>query len=220
MKITALRLQKRNPNRVNVYLDGEFAFGLSRIVAAWLRVGDELSTEKIAALQAKDSIEIAYQRALRLLESRPHTRQEIIQNLEKHQTPQENIEAVLERLERSGLLNDATFARMWVENRSDFRPRGIALLRQELRQHGIGAKIIEETLADVKPHEEELAYRAGQQRLTRYANLPWPAFRRNLGAYLMRRGFPYPIVKDAVQRLWNDIPHPIENDPLDEDTLP
>ena len=35
-KITALTVQKKNPNRVNVHLDGEFAFGLARIVAAWL----------------------------------------------------------------------------------------------------------------------------------------------------------------------------------------
>ena len=51
-KITGLKLQKRNNDRVNVYLDGEFAFGLSRIVAAWLRTGQELSDEKIAELKA------------------------------------------------------------------------------------------------------------------------------------------------------------------------
>ena len=46
-KITALKAQKRNPNRINVYLDGIFAFGLARVVAAWLQVGQTLSDEKI-----------------------------------------------------------------------------------------------------------------------------------------------------------------------------
>jgi len=50
-KITALKVQKRNPNRVNIYLDGEYAFGLARITAAWLHVGQELGDEKIAELQ-------------------------------------------------------------------------------------------------------------------------------------------------------------------------
>ena len=50
-KITAIEVQKRTPNRVNIYLDGEFAFGLSRIVAVWLRTGQELSEEKIEQLQ-------------------------------------------------------------------------------------------------------------------------------------------------------------------------
>ena len=60
-RITALKLQKRNHTRVNVYLDGEYAFGLARIVAAWLTVGTELSDEKIAMLQAEDQREMTYQ---------------------------------------------------------------------------------------------------------------------------------------------------------------
>ena len=56
-KITALQVQKRNPNRVNIHLDGEFAFGVARIVAAWLRIGQELSEEKIGQLQAEDGRE-------------------------------------------------------------------------------------------------------------------------------------------------------------------
>jgi regulatory protein len=58
-KIMAIEPQKRNPQRVNIYLDGEFAFALSRLVAAWLRVGEELSAEKIASLQAADTREQA-----------------------------------------------------------------------------------------------------------------------------------------------------------------
>ena len=50
-RITAIQAQKRNPQRVSVFLDGEFAFGLSRIVAAWLAVGQEISDEKIALLK-------------------------------------------------------------------------------------------------------------------------------------------------------------------------
>ena len=49
-KITALTAQKRNPNRVNIYIDGEYAFSLARIVAAWLRVGQELDEEKLKKL--------------------------------------------------------------------------------------------------------------------------------------------------------------------------
>ena len=56
-KITAIVVQKRSPNRVNIYLDGEFAFGLARIVAAWLRTGQELSEEKIEQLQAEEARE-------------------------------------------------------------------------------------------------------------------------------------------------------------------
>jgi len=60
MKITAIEPQQKNSQRVNVYLDGEFAFGLASILAAWLKVGQELSEEKIASLKTDDESEITY----------------------------------------------------------------------------------------------------------------------------------------------------------------
>ena len=76
-KITAIVVQKRSPNRVNIYLDGEFAFGLARIVAAWLRTGQELSEEKIEQLQAEESRERAFQQALLFLSYRSRSEAEI-----------------------------------------------------------------------------------------------------------------------------------------------
>ena len=69
-KITAISVQKKTPNRVNIYLDGEFAFGVARITAAWLKTGDELSDERIAKLLADDARERAYQQAMLFLSYR------------------------------------------------------------------------------------------------------------------------------------------------------
>ncbi len=215
-KITALRLQKRNPRRVNVFLDGEFAFGLSRIVAAWLRVGQELTEEKIAALQAEDAVEVAYQRAVRFLSYRPRTRAEVRRNLEKHETPPAVVETVLERLQENGLLDDAAFAHAWVENRLAFRPRGARVLRQELRQRGVPDEITEAVLESSLPNETDLAYRAGQKRLRRLSRLPWQEFRQKMGAYLARRGFSYEAASEAGHRLWDDLQSNLKNDENEE----
>ena len=87
-KITALKVQKRNPNRVNVYLDDEFAFGLARIVAAWLHIGQELSVDKIALLQAQDAGEVAYLQALHFISFRPRSEVEVHRKLaEKGASP-------------------------------------------------------------------------------------------------------------------------------------
>ena len=75
--ITALIAQKRNKDRVNVYLDGEFAFGLAAIEAIRLRQGQVLSDEEIEHLKALDEIERAHERALNLLSYRPRSAQEI-----------------------------------------------------------------------------------------------------------------------------------------------
>ncbi|MBI2331194.1 MAG: RecX family transcriptional regulator, partial [Chloroflexi bacterium] len=113
-KITALEVQKKNPNRVNVHLDGEFAFGLARITAAWLKVGDVLSDEKITALQTEDAREKALQQALLFLSYRARSEKEIRQNLKKHEYPEDAIEYAMTRLRENRLANDNEFAQAWV----------------------------------------------------------------------------------------------------------
>src|SRR3990172_3767355 len=97
-KITAIEAQKNNPNRVNIHLGGEFAFGLARITAAWLKLGQELGDEKIAKLQADDARERAYQQAMLYLSYRARSESEIRQNLRKHEIPETVIEETLEKL--------------------------------------------------------------------------------------------------------------------------
>src|SRR5512139_2396674 len=141
-KITAIQVQKKTPNRVNIHLDGEFAFGLSRIVAAWLRVGQELDEEKIKRLQIEEAQERAYQQAMLFLSYRARSESEIRQNLRKHEIPEPVIEQTLERLRQGGLANDQQFARAWVENRSTFRPRSRRMMAMELRQKGLDQEAV------------------------------------------------------------------------------
>jgi len=199
-KITALKLQKRNRQRVNVYLEGEFAFGLARIVAAWLSVGQEIDDEKIAQLQHEDEREVAYQRALKFLNFRPRTLLEIRQNLQKHDIPEEIIVYVLDRLQQAGLINDQYFAENWVENRSELRPRSRRALSFELKQRGIDPQVIEQTLEEID--DEGLAYQAALKQSRKYRNLEWGDFRRKMYGFLARRGFNYEVSSHATARAW------------------
>ena len=201
--VTALKVQKRNPQRVNVYLDGEFAFGLARITAAWLHIGQELSAEKIAQMQAEDAREVGYQQALRLLSYRPRASAEVRRNLEKHAMPAEVIEDVLARLQRAGLLNDSRFAQAWVDNRSEFRPRGRRALAVEMRQRGLDDESIQQALAEVD--EEALADQAASKQSRRLTGLDETAFKHKLSGFLARRGFGYAVIRDTVDRHWNKI---------------
>ena len=201
-KITAIEVQKRSPNRVNIHMDGEFAFGLARIVAAWLRVGQELSDEKIADLQAEDARERAFQQAMLFLSYRARSESEIRQNLRKHEISESVIEQTLERLRQDGLANDGQFARAWVENRSAFRPRSRRMMAMELRQKGLSDEAISSAVEDLD--DEALAYEAAQKKVARYKNLEWHEFRKKLSDFLARRGFSYSVVAPVVTRLWNE----------------
>jgi regulatory protein len=206
-KITAIQVQRNNPNRVNVYLDGEFAFGLARIVAAWLQVGQMLDEQKIAELQAEDSRERAMQQALLFLSYRARSENEIRKNLSKHEIPDAVIEETLERLRREGFADDKKFASAWVENRSTFRPRGRRALALELRQKGIDDHTIESALEGID--DEALAYEAGQKKARKLAlslskGQDWTEFRKKMSEFLARRGFSYSVIAPIVKRLWNE----------------
>jgi regulatory protein len=214
-KITAIVAQKKHPNRVNIHLDGEFAFGLARITAAWLRVGQELEEKKIEQLQVEDARERALQQALLFLGYRARSESEIRQNLRKHEIPETVIEETLERLRKDGLANDDQFARAWVENRSTFRPRSRRMMALELRQKGLDDEAMQSALEDVD--DEALAYEAAQKRAPRLKSLEWSEFRKKLSDFLARRGFPYSVVASVVPRVWKET-HIEEQYFEDEDT--
>jgi regulatory protein len=214
-KITAIAVQKKTPNRVNIHLDGEFAFGLARIVAAWLHVGQELSEEKIEQLLAADAKERAYQQAMLFLSYRARSESEIRRNLRKHEIPELVIDETLERLRQDGLANDTEFASAWVENRNAFRPRSRRMMTMELRQKGLDEEAIRSAVENVD--DEASAYEAAQKRAARFKGMEWNDFRKKLSEFLARRGFSYSVIAPVVTRIWNEA-HTDEQHFEEEDT--
>lgn len=203
-EITAIKAQKRNPERVSVYLDGEYAFGLSRIVAAWLHVGQRINETKIDSLKESDTGEVAYQKAIRLISSRPRTEKEIRDRLEKDCFDPQVIDLVIQKMRESGLLADSQYARLWVENRNEMHPRSQRLIRFELKQKGIADEIIDQVLLD-SANDSDLAIQAATQYARKFSRMEWEDFRKRLSAFLMRRGFSYGTIAPVVQSVWESM---------------
>jgi regulatory protein len=197
-RITALEPQKRSRRRYNIYLDGEFAFGLAEAEAARLTIGDWLSDEEIAALKAADDLERAREKALSYLSYRPRSETELKRYLRDKDFSDQVIEDVIERLRRVELVDDREFARFWVENRTRFRQRGRRALVVELRQKGVARRDIDAVLED---YDEGAALETlAQAQARRLSHLPPEKFRRRLTQRLARRGFPYDLIHDVVAR--------------------
>jgi regulatory protein len=200
-QITALEVQKRNRQRVNVHVDGRFAFGLAAIEAIQLKVGQHLSAAEIARLKKKDQAQVAYERALKFLSYRPRSVSEMHRYLSKKQFDAAAIDQVIARLSRADLLNDEAFAHYWLENRDSFKPRGNRALRYELRQKGIADSIIDDLLVDYD--EDDAARRAALSRAQKLArsHRDVQVLRSKLLAFLNRRGFSSSVARDTVNRL-------------------
>ena len=202
-RITAIEPQQKNPQRVNIYLDGQFAFGLAIIVAAWLKVGQDLDEEKIASLKTADDGEITYQKALHFLSYRPRASAEVYKNLLKRGISESLVDETVKRLQDAGLVNDETFARAWVENRNSFHPRGKVALQMELRRKGLSEEIVQSVLG-TQVSDETLAFEAARKYARRLTGLDWQKFRQKLGSFLIRRGFSYTTLAPVVSEVWKE----------------
>jgi regulatory protein len=198
--ITALQLQKGDKERVNVFLDGEFAFALGIGRAAQLRKGQALTASEIEALQAEDARHTAYQKALHFLGRRPRSQREVEQRLAAKAYTPAQIADVVQRLREEGYLDDEAFAQYWRENRDQFRPRSARALRHELRQKGVDKQVIDEALAGVD--EEAAAWAALQPKLGRWQDLEQQAFGRKVLGFLARRGFGGDVARRILKRAW------------------
>ncbi len=196
--ITGLKFQKRNNERVNIYLDGEYAFGLDAVDAAQLRKGQILSDDEIDSLKAQDARNQAFDRSVRFLSYRPRSRTEVERYLRGKAIQADVISDVIARLEHAGYINDEAFARFWLENRERFKPRGQRALRYELLQKGVSDEIIGQILSEMD--DETSAWRAIEGRLSRWADLPDDAFRQKIVGYLSRRGFDYNTISLTLEK--------------------
>ncbi|MGH2531298.1 MAG: regulatory protein RecX [Thermomicrobiales bacterium] len=202
-RITRIAAQERDANRLNVDLDGVFAFGVSREIAAEerLEVGMELPAERVAAIIAHDQIGKATDRAINLLARRPRSTREIRDRLRQKGFEPPTIDAAVEKLEGWNYVDDAEFARYWVENRESHKPRGRRLLEQELRTKGVERDVIRDAIDDAGLDERASALEVGRAKLRTYAGLEPLVARRRLGSFLARRGYDYGTVRTTVDQL-------------------
>ena len=201
--ITDIKQQTKNPNRINVFLNGEFAFGCSRYAGAWLQIGQSLSQEKIDEIKGKDGVEIAYQKALRLISYRPRSIFEMRTRLEEKEIPSDVIEKVIDLLVEKELLNDSKFSETWVDNRMSFRPRSRRVIQAELRRKGIDENIIQNTLHNMVD-EEKIAITAGAKYINKFRNLDWQSFKQKMIGVLSRKGFSYETIYSILPKLWEE----------------
>jgi regulatory protein len=197
--ITALESQQHDRERVSVYLDGEYAFGLASIEAAHLRCGQTLSDAEIAALKALDQRHQVFEQAVRYLRYRPRSRAEVEHYLHRKHTAEDVLCDVLVRLEQAGYLDDKAFAQFWVENRQRFRPRSQRALSYELRHKGLDHQVVADALS--AQDDEAAAWQAIESRLPRWSALSADDLRRKVAGFLSRRGFGYETINHTFRKV-------------------
>lgn len=219
MRITALQPQTKDPERLNLFVDGQFLMGINALIALQMRlkVGQELTPQQVEQLRQEEALQQAIARALNYLSFRPRSREEVRRYLQRKETPPDLINPVLERLDQLELINDQAFAEFWIESRARFNPKGAQAIKNELRQKGVTREVVDEMVDDEQDEERaRQAARKKAQSLTGQSGMDFKTFRLRLGAFLQRRGFSYEIATRTVRELWQELTM-AEEDNYDED---
>ena len=209
MKITAITVQARNKNRVNVAVDGRYRFSLeiNQLVELGLKPGAEFSDEELIELEEESTYGKVYARALEYCFVRPRSAREVRDYLYRKTRPvrqkdgtlkpgvSERItQRVYDRLVEKKHINDEHFATYWVENRRTRQGASARKLSAELQQKGIERSIIDHALAETERSDESEIQKVITKKANRYDDP------QKLMAYLARQGFSYDDIKAALSK--------------------
>ncbi len=199
--ITDFTYQKRDRNRVNVFLDGEYAFSVSIMAAGKLRTGQHLDNNEIKRLKKDYDQHVGYNKAVGYLARSPRSIMEISRYLQNKGYTKDTVSTIVDLLKDKKYLNDEEFARLFVENRERFSPRSAFALRVELRQKGVDHEVIDHTLLNID--EKASAWSAIETKIHRWKVLPETKFKHKVMGLLSRRGFNYDISLITYEKALN-----------------
>lgn len=213
MKITALSAQVRNPDRVNVSIDGKYLFSLdiAQVTDLGVRLGRELDDAELAELEGESLFGKLYARTLEYVLLRPRSQREVGDYLRrktlttKYKSKKTGeilqrdgysvplTERVLERLIEKGYIDDQRFASWWVENRNQRKGSSLRKLRAELLQKGVTGQIIDQTLSETDRSDEAELEKIIAKKRARYPD------EQKLMQYLARQGFGFDDIRRALE---------------------
>lgn len=212
MKITNISVQARNPDRVNVSVDGKYRFSLDilQVTELGIKIGKEYTEEELVELEDESQFGKLYARALEYTMMRPHSAKEVRDYLwrktrttrvkvrgtnelrEKPGVSQAIADRVYVRLVERGYVNDESFARYWVENRQATKGISSRKLISELRAKGVDQSIIEAAMQNSPREEKSEIRKILAKRRHKYDD------EQKLIAYLARQGFSYDTIREAL----------------------
>ncbi len=212
--ISDIQPQKKDPKRVNIFLDGKFAFGVSQEskIVNKLRINEYLTSDQVQKLIFNDQVERLYDKAVKFLSYRPRSEKEIRDNLlqklwksEKGDEEKKNFESsvseVIGKLKKLKFINDLEFSKWWVEQRVKFKKTSPRIIKSELFKKGIDKDTIESVLDSVEIDPLLLANEAAKKKLAAYEKFDPKIFREKMGRFLASKGFDWEIVKKVVDTL-------------------
>lgn len=196
MKITALKAQVKNPERVSVFVDHAYTFSLTlnEVLEHKLKKETEITEADIAAFKKLSEDGKLRTRAYEWLMGRPHSTKELRDYLYKKKTDKDLQEKLIAEFTQKGVLSDERFAE-WSAERLLRKNKSSRAIANELRAKGIDSVTIQSIVSreEISDRESLVVLIQKLQTRSRYAD------QKKLIAYLQTKGFSYSDIKSALE---------------------
>lgn len=204
MIISAIVGQKHK--RYEIHVDGESVLSVHEdvLVKYGLHKGMEIESTDLTEISEAQERHYVTQAFFRYVSYRPRTVREAEQHLLQKGFDETLIQSVLQSMKKQGYLDDRQYATNWIRERQMGKKLGINRLKQELKRKGVSSTYIEEAISEENIIEErQLVTEVAERRYSRLCQENWQTVERRLGSYLLRRGFPSHLVRQALQHIRN-----------------
>lgn len=202
MTVTDIKQQKNDKSRYSVYIDGNYEFSLimEDILYFRLKIGEPISEEIYRYITETTLYIKAQNTALKFLGYKMRTEKEVLDKLIKEQYSEEIIARVMEFLIKYDYINDREYCRRYIKETLKLRPKGIYMIKSELKAKGIDEDTADEVLEEAQIDELVVAEMLLEKKYEGFAEMDQKELTRVYG-YLQRRGFSFGIIKEAVAEL-------------------
>ena len=203
-KITKIEIQKRNKERVNLFLDGEYAFSLSAelVYKEGLKTNEEIDSEKLKILAEHESIIRCKNSALRIIEKSYKTEKEVRDKLILKGYEDNSINKSIEFLKEYNFINDSNYTKAFIHDK--LNSQGSQKIKFKLIQKGISKEIIDEELSNLnKENEKNVAINIAKKKLDIIKKKENDNYKISgkLYRYLISKGYAYDVTNEIVKEI-------------------
>ena len=198
-KITDIKLQAKNKERCNIYIDNSFCCGilLETVILNKLKVGLEISAEELGRIQLESEKRTVFDKTLDYISKTQKTEKQIKDKLKEKGYLKETIDYVIDKLKEYKFIDDFEYAKSYIRLYKE--KKGKKLLEYELMQKGVRKQIIESVLEEENLDQKDACFTLLKKHLKNKE-----ITRENLAKaykYVLSKGFRYEEASNALSLL-------------------
>lgn len=200
--ITKIEVQKKNKNRLSIFLNEKFAFGIyyKTFIEFNLKKNMKLTEELIQKIKAFDEYNKCFNKALNYISYKERTESEVRKKLYEKEYLKMTVDSVIKELKKLNYIDDLEYAKRYIEFK--IKKMGKIKIRYKLIDKGIDDKILDSLLLKYNKEDEFLsAFKIARKKNKQYGDISYKKRYSRLASLLKRKGYSYSVIREVTYEI-------------------